>query len=69
MPINTDLNKLEISYGVNFEVNFEVNYKINLTEDISLTLNQLFFYTNVDSPLMFTPFPNNIYQFAILMVI
>lgn len=60
LPINSDFNTLEKSYGLNFDV----NYKINITEDISLSLNQLFFYTNVDSPLILTPLPNNIYQFV-----
>ncbi|PXY40923.1 hypothetical protein DMB65_10125 [Flavobacterium cheongpyeongense] len=60
LPINSDFNKLEKSYGANFDV----NYKTNITEDISLSLNQLFFYTNVDNPLILTSLPNNIYQFV-----
>ncbi|MBW4360564.1 TonB-dependent receptor [Flavobacterium taihuense] len=60
LPINSDFNTLEKSYGLNFDV----NYKTNITEDISLSLNQLFFYTNVDSPLILTSLPNNIYQFV-----
>lgn len=60
LPINSDFNTLEKSYGFNFDV----NYKTNITEDISLSLNQLFFYTNVDSPLILTSLPNNIYQFV-----
>jgi iron complex outermembrane receptor protein len=60
LPINSDFNKLEKSYGVNFDV----NYKTNITEDISLSINQLFFYTNVDNPLILTSLPDNIYQFV-----
>ncbi|MBF4491550.1 TonB-dependent receptor plug domain-containing protein [Flavobacterium sp. MR2016-29] len=60
LPINSDFNKLEKSYGANFDV----NYKTNITEDISLSINQLFFYTNVDNPLILTSLPNNIYQFV-----
>lgn len=60
LPINSDFNKLEKSYGANFDV----NYKTNITEDISLSINQLFFYTNVDTPLILTSLPNNIYQFV-----
>ncbi|MCC9070995.1 TonB-dependent receptor [Flavobacterium sp. F-65] len=60
LPINSDFNKLEKSYGVNFDV----NYKASITEDISLSLNQLFFYTNVDNPLILTSLPNAIYQFV-----
>jgi outer membrane receptor for ferrienterochelin and colicin len=60
LPINSDFNKLEKSYGLNFDV----NYKTNLAEDISLTVNQLFFYTGVDNPLILTPLPDNSYQFV-----
>ena len=60
LPINSDFNKLEKSYGLNFDV----NYKTNITEDISLSINQLFFYTNVDNPLILTSLPDNIYQFV-----
>lgn len=60
LPINNDFNALEKSYGLNFDV----NYKTKITEDISLSLNQLFFYTNVDSPLILTSLPNDIYQFV-----
>jgi len=60
LPINSDFNKLEKSYGVNFDV----NYKTNISEDISLSINQLFFYTNIDNPLILTSLPDNIYQFV-----
>jgi outer membrane receptor protein involved in Fe transport len=60
LPINSDFNKLEKSYGLNFDV----NYKTNITEDLSLSFNQLFFFTNVDSPLLLNSVPNNMYQFV-----
>ncbi|QIH40187.1 TonB-dependent receptor [Flavobacterium sp. Sr18] len=60
MPINSDFNKLEKSYGVNFDI----NYKTKITQDVSLSLNQLFFYTNVDNPLILNPLPNDVYQFV-----
>lgn len=60
LPINSDFNELEKSYGLNFDV----NYKTNFTEDISLTFNQLFFYTSVDNPLILTPLPDDSYQFV-----
>lgn len=60
LPINSEFNKLEKSYGLNFDV----NYKTKITEDISLSLNQLFFYTNVNNPLILTSLPNEIYQFT-----
>ncbi|MBD0725268.1 collagen-binding protein [Flavobacterium sp. L1I52] len=60
LPINSDFNKLEKSYGLNFDL----NYKIYLTDDISLSINQLFFYTKVDNPLILTPFTTEQYQFV-----
>mgnify|MGYP003575464887 CR=1 FL=1 len=60
LPINSDFNKLEKSYGVNFDI----NYKTNIAEDLSLSINQLFFYTNVDNPLILTSLPDNIFQFV-----
>jgi outer membrane receptor for ferrienterochelin and colicin len=58
-PIDSDFNTLEKSYGVNFDI----NYKTYITDDISLTVNQLFFFTTVDNPLVLTPLPNDNYQF------
>ncbi|WP_433836192.1 TonB-dependent receptor domain-containing protein [Flavobacterium anhuiense] len=60
LPINSDFNKLERSYGFNFDV----NYKTKITEDLSLSWNQLFFYTNVDNPLILNSIPNDVYQFV-----
>lgn len=59
-PIDSDFNTLEKSYGVNFDI----NYKTYITEDLSLTVNQLFFFTNVDNPLVLTPLSNGDYQFV-----
>ena len=58
-PIDSESNTLEKSYGFNFDV----NYKTNLTDDLSLSLNQLFFYTNVDKPLILTPISSTDSQF------
>lgn len=60
LPINSDFNKLEKSYGFNFDV----NYKTKITEDLSLSWNQLFFHTNIDNPLILTSLPNEVYQFV-----
>ncbi|WP_348797439.1 TonB-dependent receptor [Flavobacterium adhaerens] len=60
LPINSDFNKLEKSYGVNFDI----NYKTKITNDLSLSWNQLFFYTNVDNPLILNSLPDDLYQFA-----
>lgn len=58
-PINSDFNTLEKSYGVNFDV----NYKTYITNDISLYINQLFFFTNIDNPLVLRPLADDNYQF------
>jgi outer membrane receptor for ferrienterochelin and colicin len=59
LPINSDVNKLEKSYGFNFDV----NYRTNLTDALSLSVNQLFFYTKVNNPLILTPLANDSFQF------
>ncbi|EIA07690.1 tonB-dependent receptor [Flavobacterium frigoris PS1] len=59
-PIDSDFNTLEKSYGVNFDV----NYKTYITNDISVSINQLFFFTNVDNPLVLTPLADDNYQFV-----
>ena len=58
-PIDSDSNSLEKSYGFNFDV----NYKTNLTDELSLSINQLFFYTNVNKPLILTPISSTDSQF------
>jgi iron complex outermembrane receptor protein len=58
-PIDSNSNSLEKSYGFNFDV----NYKTNLTVELSLSINQLFFFTNVNKPLILTPIANNESQF------
>ncbi|SHL08400.1 TonB-dependent receptor plug domain-containing protein [Flavobacterium xanthum] len=59
LPINSDINKLEKSFGFNFDV----NYKTHITDALSLSVNQLFFYTKVNNPLILTPLANDTFQF------
>lgn len=49
LPIDAS-NKLERSYGFNADV----NYKIRLFDAISFNINQLFFYTRINDPLLLT---------------
>ena len=60
LPIDSNFNSLEKSYGVNFDV----NYKTNITDEVSFSINQLFFYTYINNPLILTPLPNNTFQFV-----
>lgn len=47
LPIDAS-NKLEKSYGFNADV----NYKTTLFDEVSFSINQLFFYTSIDQPLL-----------------
>lgn len=49
----------ERSYGANIDVNF----KTKLFDEISLSVNNLFFYTRVNNPIVLTPVANNFYGF------
>lgn len=49
LPISSEINKLERSYGVNWDV----NYRTSLFNDqVSFSINHLFFYTFLNNPLM-----------------
>ena len=48
-PVSSDRNKLERSYGANWDFNYRTRLFDGL---ISCTINQLFFYTRVDNPLL-----------------
>lgn len=50
-PLDPERLQLERSYGVNWDI----DYKTELGEDWGLTINQLFFYTRIDHPLMLEP--------------
>lgn len=59
LPVNPDMNKLERSYGANFDL----NYKTSLFNDkVSFSINQLFFYTHINHPLLLQRAPGNLYR-------
>jgi outer membrane receptor for ferrienterochelin and colicins len=58
LPVSPDANKLEKSYGANFDL----NYRTSLFDKISLSVNQLFFYTRISNPLLLGNAPGNLYQ-------
>lgn len=58
LPVNSDSNRLERSYGANWDL----NYRTTLFDDLSVSINQLFFYTRINDPLLLTVAPGNIYQ-------
>lgn len=59
-PISPDANKLERSYGANFDV----NYRTILFDELRLSINQLFFYTRINKPLLMEPATGSLYQLA-----
>ncbi len=60
MPIDDKTNKLEKSYGANTDI----NYRTYIGEDWSFSINQLFFYTYLDNPLLLENSSANLYQFV-----
>jgi outer membrane receptor for ferrienterochelin and colicins len=59
IPIDVSKTKGEQSIGGNFDI----NYKTPLSEKIFLTLNTLFFYTQVKNPLILLPANTGFYEF------
>ncbi len=60
LPISADSNKLEKSYGANWDVNYRTSFADGA---ISFSVNQLFFYTRLNDPLLLTPIGTDLYQF------
>jgi outer membrane receptor for ferrienterochelin and colicins len=59
LPIDKNMNKLERSYGGNVDF----NYKTVFEKTVTFSINQLFFYTYLDNPLLLNPQQNGLYQF------
>lgn len=49
LPIDKDKNKLERSYGLNLDFNYATSF---CDGNITFSINQLFFYTYLDNPLL-----------------
>ncbi|ASK32350.1 hypothetical protein CEY12_20680 [Chryseobacterium sp. T16E-39] len=60
LPVDRDVNKLERSYGGNIDF----NYRTKLWDKFSFSINQLFFYTYLNNPLMLETQSNNAFQFV-----
>ena len=60
-PIDLNAVKAERSIGGNFDV----NYKTALSDEVDISINQLFFYTSLTDPLVLstTPLANGNYEF------
>ncbi len=59
LPVDENQNELERSYGVNTDI----NYKTKLADGkVSFSINNLFFYTRINKPLLLQPLGGN-YRF------
>lgn len=64
LPIDKDKNKLERSYGLNVDL----NYVTSFCEDaITFSVNQLFFYTYLDNPLLLKSQEDGLYRLDNIM--
>ncbi|MFT4202276.1 MAG: TonB-dependent receptor plug domain-containing protein [Chitinophagaceae bacterium] len=52
LPITTEQNRLEHSFGLNWDI----NYKTFFLENVKVNVNQLFFYTKIHHPLLLQPY-------------
>ena len=59
LPIDISNTKAEQSIGGNFDINF----KTPLSDQMSFSINTLFFYTQIENPLVLTPLNNGFYEF------
>ena len=60
LPINVRNTDAEKSYGANFDINYRTNLFDNT---ISFSINQLFFYTRINNPLVLTRLTNGYYEY------
>lgn len=60
LPVDASLVKAERSYGANYDINFNTGLFDNL---VSLSVNQLLFYTRINNPLLLTAVTNNQLQY------
>ncbi len=59
LPIDSDSIQAEESIGGNFDI----NYKTPLSDQMSFSINTLFFYTAIEDPLLLTRLENGFYEF------
>ncbi len=58
LPVSPEVNKLERSYGANFDI----NYRVSFSGQVSISVNQLFFYTRINGPLKLENTTGGLYQ-------
>jgi iron complex outermembrane receptor protein len=60
LPINIKNTDAEKSYGANFDINYRTTLFNN---KVSFSINQLFFYTRINNPLVLTQLTNGYYEY------
>ena len=60
LPVDIKSRAAEKSYGGNFDINYRTTLFNN---SISLSINQLFFYTRINNPLVLTKLANGYYDY------
>lgn len=60
LPISLDTNRLEHSYGANWDANYRTAFFDN---KVTFSFNQLFFYTQLNAPLMLVDRGGGLYSF------
>ena len=58
LPINEEDNKMERSWGANWDVNFVTGL---FDDNVSFSINHMFFYTRLNNTLLMQPTPNDAY--------
>ena len=59
LPVDKDKNKLERSYGLNIDFNYATSF---CDGNITFSINQLFFYTYLDNPLLLQSTTDGLYR-------
>lgn len=60
LPIDVNNTKAEHSYGANYDITYRTGLFDN---QVSFSINQLFFYTRIDNPIILTPLANGNLQY------
>ncbi|HEY9000987.1 MAG TPA: TonB-dependent receptor [Mucilaginibacter sp.] len=60
LPVDVANTHAERSYGANYDLNYRTGLFDN---QVSFSINQLFFYTRIENPILFVPLTNGDYQY------
>jgi outer membrane receptor for ferrienterochelin and colicin len=61
LPVDEDVNTMERSYGVNADINYRTKFA---NDQISFSINHLFFYTRIHDPLVLRQQSSTLYRFT-----